>query len=137
MQKGFTLIELLIVIAIIGILAAVVFNSLGDARQLGIETKIKGEMDMLRKVASLEESTSLTYDTVCGSNGFSTSTKILELIASIERFASSSVVCNSSTTEFAVSIDLPFTDYWCVDSTGKSQAATAQLNVSPPQLVCP
>ncbi|MEZ4195385.1 MAG: type II secretion system protein [Candidatus Paceibacterota bacterium] len=137
MNKGFTLIELLVVIAIIGILASVILNQLGGARELSVEAKITTEMDALRKAAAVIESKELTYDVVCGTNGFATSSQILRLISSIEKFASSTVVCNSSTDAFAVSIDLPFSEYWCVDSTGKSHATSTQLSSSPVEFTCP
>ena len=65
-QSGFTLMELLIVIAIIGILTAVVLGSLNDARQGGIDSRIVAEMDALQKRAAIDQTLSYTYD-VCES----------------------------------------------------------------------
>ena len=46
-QKGFTLIELMIVIAIIGILAAIAIPQFVSYRQKGYNTKAKGELKSL------------------------------------------------------------------------------------------
>jgi prepilin-type N-terminal cleavage/methylation domain-containing protein len=135
-KKGFTLVEILIVIAIIGILASVILSSLNDARVSGIEAKIKGEMDSLRKSASISESQTLTYDTVCGTNGHLQDAKIIDIIAAIDTFASGTATCNSSAGSFAVSVPLGGL-HWCVDNLGISREIPAALITSPLELSCP
>ncbi len=132
-SSGFTLMELLIVIAIIGILVAVVLGSLNDARQGGIDAKIVAEMDALQKRASIEESSQYTFDVVCGSNGVPQSTVIAGLISSINNIASSTLVCNSDTTQYAVSVAVG-NAYWCVDSMSIRKEIASELTT---ELVCP
>lgn len=135
LRRGFTLIELLITMAIIGILAVVILGSLQSARDKGADAKIKAEMNLLVKRASLSRNDTGDYDAVCGTNGSTQDQEIVKIISSIEGKANVVVTCNSDTDGFAVSSQLVDGDNWCVDSTGISRDIATPLG--PGVLLCP
>ena len=133
---GFTLVELIITIAIIGILAGVILTSLNDARIDGIDAKVISEMDAISKRASIEQAQYGTFDIVCGTGAHSTSTQIADIIDSINKLSSTTVVCNSGPGDYAISVGLK-DSHWCIDSGGIRAEVSDPLETAPPELSCP
>jgi hypothetical protein len=106
---------------------------MNDARQSGIDAKVKSELDSITKQAATDEIANPTYDTVCGTNGATASPSIVGLLASISSVASSTPVCNSSATEYAVSAPIGPV-HWCVDSIGTRKEIAGALTT---ETLCP
>jgi prepilin-type N-terminal cleavage/methylation domain-containing protein len=63
--KGFTLIELMIVVAIIGILASIVFVNLASSRNQAKDAAIQADLDSMRFGAEQIYEVNGSYSTVC------------------------------------------------------------------------
>ncbi len=68
-NKGFTLVELLIVIAIIGILSAVIISSLSSARQKSKEKTAIAQMNQARSQAEIYYNRNGNYQNLCYETG--------------------------------------------------------------------
>lgn len=123
-KKGFTLIELLIVIAIIGILSAVVLGQLGTARNRGADATIKSNLTNMKPIAEN------LYDASTGSNGYNAvcaNSNITAMKASAEAAAGTSGTCRNAVGYWVVYVPLKTNSAqaWCVDYLGISKQISA------------
>jgi prepilin-type N-terminal cleavage/methylation domain-containing protein len=133
-RSGFTLIELLIVIAIIGVLAAVVLPRVQRATERGQDARIIAGIESFSKTGISEEIENGTFNIVCGMNSVATATALLALSESLQA-NSDDFRCYSDSTAFAASAALESGQYWCADSAGGKGEVAGPLALG--ATVCP
>ena len=141
---GFTLIELLVVVAIIGIVASIIFVALGDSQKRGGDAAIKANLNTIRGQAELfaanngnsfipsggstfTTNTCPTYN-ASGTNMLAKDKTIADAVAEALRRGNNGSSCYNSSLNWAVAIGLRSNANfsWCIDSGGNSkQVASA------------
>ncbi len=145
-KKGFTLIELLIVVAIIGVLSAIVTVSLNSGKNKGKDSAIKTDLANMRGQAELLFTNNGGYGVDATPTAFTlgactntadtlfADTTIWAQISDAMNNSGGLESCVSSSIAWSVGIQLaekPTTEAWCVDSSGQSKKLT--LDGSPTQ----
>lgn len=126
-NQGFTLIEMLVVIAMIGLLSAVVLVALGPSRNKAKDTRIISDVNQARSIGET------LYDSVSGGYTFcpaavASTTPFTQLSTDITNQGGSfSLTCSSTSLtyspEAAYGASLNSGKY-CVDTTGLTSAST-------------
>lgn len=139
LKNGFTLIEILVVVAIIGILATLMFGASMVARNKAINARIQAEMNEVRTQANLIKNDTNSFISLCAVNtlndvGYPNSLGLLE--PDIAAKSGASVDCYATEGNYCVRARMVPSGggYYCVDSTG--YAGTSQPDCNGTNFVC-
>ena len=130
-KKGFTLLEILVVIAIIGILSAVVIGLLNSAKAKGANSAIKADLHGLISQSNLiyDNANPNSYAEVC--NDKKVINAIKDALNAGKDTGTVATRCNSIDSEWAADALLRAPEgasvYWCVDSVGGAKGEANEL----------
>ncbi len=136
-SRGFTIIELMVVIAVIGLLSAVILSVTNRARTSGAEAAVKANLMTVRSQSEVfAAATSGNIFLPTGGSTFSLNTCPVynasgTNMLSIDRTIASAIAeatarggngnqCYNSASRWAVAVGISATSSWCIDSAGNS-----------------
>jgi len=125
-KKFFTIIELLIVIAVIGILAGIIFVASGPARTKAKDTRIKTALAQIQNQAEQVYLSERSYSKVCCS-GASCDAKIQALCNEIAQLQGSPLIYNDAAGKYCAAAQLSSKTF-CIDSSGTAEEVAAAGN---------
>lgn len=126
-KGGFTLIEILVVVAIIGLLAAVILVSVSSARTKASNAAIKINLKKIVAVIGSDQIENNGSSLACPGVGLSSGNNDLDnACSSITKAGGSNLSVLKGTGSVAASATLTGSSgTWCVDTAGKEGAGTA------------
>lgn len=136
-KSAFTLIELLIVIAIVGILAAIILVNTEESKKNGLDSAIIESLTQIKNAAELQFNQAYTYDDICdGSGNLNTTTNLaakdFERVRDYVNQRNGTIVCRDTALGYVVASSLNKGGCWCVDYEGHSE----KFNLSATQTSC-
>ncbi len=134
-KEGFTLIEMLVVIAMIGILSAVVLTALGPSRNKAKDSRIISDVNQARAIAEgYYNATDGTYPMASIESAISSTIGDADANFSGTGSCSGHALCvyppsssSSSSQTFAIYGQLNAGGYFCSDSTGVTKQNSGNL----------
>ena len=146
-DRGFTLIELLMVIAIIGIILAVVIASLSSARAKGVDASIKSSLVNIRSQAELYFTNNGSYGTWNSGNpaicysiagaGILADTVISKGLNAAMTSGGNSSWCVVNDSSYAIAVGMKTGGMsWCIDSNKASRATSTTPSAAIVNGVC-